>query len=96
MQDDAAIVNGLSTTNADGKWHLYYTGGDQGDTWNSDTQSRDRTRHRMTNLVEDEEWEYEWVKEGSHLFPDNMSRFVTHALEDNDPYMKENGTYPPW
>ena len=93
VQENNAVVNGLGTTNADGKWHQWWW---YQQPYASDTQTQDRTRHRMTELMEGEQWQYEWVRTGSYLFPDNKQRFVSHALRDNDPVFQDNGTYPSW
>jgi hypothetical protein len=82
IQDDYAVVNGLSTQSADGLWHPW--GGD-------------RTRHRMTQTGSDI-WEYELVREGTVLQVEpNRERFgVVHAVRENDPgYLAGNG-YPVW
>lgn len=82
IQDDDAVVNGLSTRAADGTWRLW--GGD-------------RTRHRMTETGSDS-WEYELVREGSVLRVEpNRERFgVIHAVRENDPGYLAGTGYPAW
>ncbi len=92
VQENSAVVNGLSTANADGKWHVWWHGQPRA----GDTQMQDRTRHRMTELMEDQQWQYEWVRTSSYFFPDNKQRFVSHALRDNDPTFQDDGAYPAW
>ncbi len=91
IHEGNAVVNGLSTAHADGQWHFWYTG-----EHDSDMAVEDRTRHRMTEIVEGEQWQYEYVKAASYLFPDDPRRFVLHAIRDNDAYFKRTGDYPPW
>ncbi len=90
IHENTAVINSLSTDNADGDWKQWHWHGQ------SDTQTQDRARHRMTEFTEGEEWQYEYVKASSYLFPDDAKRFVHHAMHDNDPWLRAKGTYPPW
>ncbi|MFC1671971.1 pilus assembly protein TadG-related protein [Planctomycetota bacterium] len=91
IHENEAVVNSLNTKNADGDWKFRGHGHNQ-----SDMQTQDRARHRMTEFTEGEEWQYEYVKAASYLFPDNTERFVRHAFHDNDPWYRARGEYPSW
>jgi hypothetical protein len=89
IHENTAVVNSLSTDHADGDWKFWHHG-------QSDLQLQDRARHRMTEFTEGEEWQYEYAKASSYLFPDDVRRFVRHAFHDNDPYFRSKGVYPMW
>lgn len=82
VEDDEASLNGLSTSNADCKWHRLWD---------------DSTRHRLCELGPTT-WEYEFQRNSSYLFEDDMLSFsMKHAMGDNDPvYDFASGAEPEW
>lgn len=82
IDDDYAVINGLSTQSADGKWRPW---------------PGDRRRHRLTQTSADT-WDYELVREGSVLQVEpNRERFgVVHAVRENDPGYLAGAGYPAW
>jgi len=81
VENDEAIVNGLSTRTADGLWRR---------------RGSDRARHRLTPESANS-WTYEYRKNSGYLTDEDMDRFVfTHAIKDNDAYYKRTGNLPAW
>ncbi len=82
LEDDRALINGLSTLNPSRHWQDWDY---HGPAWTQN--EHDRIRHRLYTVSE-KHWKYEYVVTGTYCTDMNMRKFASHGFMDHDPYYR--------